>query len=223
MQRLLGNSHANGEAQLPATAKPPRLPITPLEGEEVHGNTLDYYTTVASAIYCRVSNAFLKASPPFQQTFPIPNINHRISGFCGVSSWGTESSSAWLIFNSTTAALFFPDPPTPLMESLMPALILWRALQHQERCTDRTALSTHWNEPPKQDCVYRHNAVGAVSRRRAWKHCTNSCSNIPQGYMQNHIHSGFFACKWFMGTRMLPYCLFKTHCNSSGYFIENQH
>lgn len=154
---------------------------------------------------------------------PSPNINQPIRDFCGVSRWGTESSSAWLIFKSTTAVLFFPDPPTPLMESLMPVLILWRALQHQERCTDRTALSTHWNEPPKQGCVYRHNAVGAESQRRAWKHCTNSCSNISQGYMQSHIHLGSFACKWFMGTRTLPYCLFKTHCNSSGYFIENQH
>lgn len=155
--------------------------------------------------------------------FRSPNINHSISGFCSVSSWGTESSSVWLIFNSTTAVLFFPNPPTPLTESLMPVLVLWRVLQHQARCTDTTALSTHWNEPPKQVCVYRHNAVGPESQGRAWKHCTNSCGSIPQGYMQSHIHSGFFACKWFMGTRMLLYCLFKTHCNSSGYFIENQH
>lgn len=79
---------------------------------------------------------------------PSPNINHPTSGLCSVSSWGTESSSASLIFNSITAVLFFPDPPTPaLTESLIPALILWRALQHQARCTGRTALSTYWNEP----------------------------------------------------------------------------
>lgn len=124
----------------------PRLPIIPPTGKEVHGNTLDYHTIVASAIYCKVSNAFLKASHHSSRHSPSPNMNHPTSGFCSVSSWGTEGSSAWLIFNSTTAVLFFADPPTPVVtESLMPTLILWRALQHQARCTGRTALS--WNEP----------------------------------------------------------------------------
>lgn len=79
---------------------------------------------------------------------PSPNINHPSSGSCSVSSWGAESSSAWLIFNSPTAVLFSPDAPQVLRESLMPALTLWSPLNHQMRCTGRTALS--WNEPQSQ-------------------------------------------------------------------------
>lgn len=106
MQRLLGSSHANGEAQLPATAKPPRLPITPPEGEEIHGNTLDYHTIAASAIYCKVSAAFLKAPHHASRHSPSPNINHPTSGSCSVSS-----SCVWLIFNCTPAVLLSPDLP----------------------------------------------------------------------------------------------------------------
>lgn len=86
---------------------------------------------------------------------------------------------------------------------------------------DSTQHMLKWT--PEQGCVYRHKAAGAECRGRAWKHQTSPCSKVPQGYMQSHIHSELFACKWLMDTRMLLYCLFKTHCNSSGYFIENQH
>lgn len=112
---------------------------------------------------------------------PSPNITHPSSGFCSVSSWGTESSPAWFIFNSSTAVLFFPDPPTStdgIFDSLegftAPGEVHWQ---------DSTQLK--W--APKQGPAYRHNAVGAGSRGGAGKHCTSSCSNMPQGYMQSHI------------------------------------
>lgn len=158
--------------------------------------------------------------PPFQQIFPSPNMNHPGSGSCSVSSWGTESSSAWWIFNSPTAGLFSPDAPPVLTEPLMPALILW------------SLYSTRWGAlagqhpaevSPKARLCLQAQSCGCRILRESWEALHSSCSNMPQGYMQSHIHSGFFACKCFMGTRMLLYCLFKTHCNSSGDFIENQH
>lgn len=82
------------------------------------GNTLDYHTIAAPAIYCKVSNAFLKASQHSSRHSPSPDINHPASAFCSVSSWGTEGSSAWLIFNSATAVLFFADPPQQQWQDL---------------------------------------------------------------------------------------------------------
>lgn len=161
------------------------------------GNTLDYHTTVAPAIYCKVSSAFLKASHHSSRYSPSPNINHPASGFCNVSSWGTEGSSAWLIFNSTTVVLFFADPPHQQWQNLCCQLWFSGGLYSTRQGALAGQHSVKW--APKQGCVYRHKAGGAESQGRAGKHCTNSCSTMPQGHMQSHIHSGLFCLQMVHG------------------------
>lgn len=119
-----------------------RLPVIPPKGEEVHGNTLGCYTIVASAIYCKVSNAFLKASPSIPADIPH---SQTLTTLAVVSA--AEEHKAHLLVNfqlSHRSALLSWCSPTSTDRILMSALILWRALQHQARCSGRTALS--WNE-----------------------------------------------------------------------------
>lgn len=221
MQRLLGNSHASGEAQLPATAEHPQAPnYTSWRW----GGTRKYFVLPHNSCFSHLlkgESCLSEGLSPFQQTFPIPKHEPPYQWFLQRFQLGNRRLICLVNFQLYHSS----------------AVLCWSPHSSSDRIFDANFDSlegftapgeVHWQDStqlkwaPKQGCVYRHKAVGAESWGRAGKHCTNSCSNMPQGYMKSHILSGFFACKWFMGTRMLLYCLFKTHCNSSGYFPENQ-
>lgn len=183
---------------------PPRLPMTPPEGEEITGKYFGLPHSSGSAFTARWVMPFWRALHHCSRHSPSQHYPHH-QGFLQCFQL---MCLLHFQLHPSSAALSW-SPTAVLTESLMPALILWRALHWQD--------STQLKWAPEPGWVYRHKAVGA----EPWgtgRNCTNSCRNTPQGYMQSHFHLGFFACKWFMGTRMLLYCLFKTYTNSSGYW-----
>lgn len=118
---------------------PPRLPMAPPEGEEIQ-EILWITTQQRFSIYCQVSNAFLKASPPLQQTFPFPKHYPRHQWF--LQCFQLMCLVHFQLHPSSAALSWSPTAMLTIFDASFDSL---EGFSQQAGCTGRTAPS--WNEP----------------------------------------------------------------------------